>query len=102
MALPTRLRRHADQAGQGHVRDAEGLSPDSQPQSTMAGPSADSQPDDPTTGTMPNQQPEHQIVEPAASPTPTPTPKPKPLAHIKPGMRLDLSRGVWIEPDDND
>jgi len=129
MALPTRLRRHAEQAGQGHVRDGDSPSSGSQARSTMAEPSASSQPDDPGAGTRPSPQPEHETAGPvptqhgeshmsdgpmdlpvpgsageprAPSVEPVEPTRPKPLAHVKPGMRLDLTRGVWVEPDDNE
>jgi hypothetical protein len=138
MALPTRLRRDADEAGQGQVRDdgptpgaetgtptpvsAAGPSPGStaqppagstaqpspgsiaqSPLGSMGEPTPYPQPDAPTTESAANlpagghaAAAGNSAVEPAASP------KPDPLAHIKPGMRLDLSRGVWVEPDDNE
>jgi hypothetical protein len=105
MALPTRLRRHADQAGQGHVRDSDGPSPGSQAASTTAGSSPPStagwatnlEPDHPVTGTKPDQQPESRITE--LAPEPAVSPKPKPPLQIKPGIRLDRE---WLESDDNE
>jgi hypothetical protein len=112
MALPTTLRRHADQAGQGHVRDGYGTSPTNEHHSAASGPAPDSSADPPPAGTASSPQPQSLAV---ASPTPqsaSPTAKPEteatvpsppdPLAHVKPGMRLDLSRGVWVEPGDDE
>ncbi len=116
MALPTRLRRHAEQAGQGHVREDGGPSSGAQTQSMMAEPSTSSQPADRVAATTPGAQPEPQIADlgldqrggaSGAQPQTTPAEpvkptRPDPLAHVKPGMRLDLTRGVWVEPDDNE
>jgi hypothetical protein len=121
LALPTRLRHHADQAGQGNAR-------------TDHGPATVPVPHTPT-GT-PAQVPESQISTGLAAPVPDPQSpdygpasvdaavtarteasedqsmrassegpseyKPVPLSHVKAGMRLDLSRGVWVEPDEDD
>jgi hypothetical protein len=111
MALPTRLRRHADEAGQGHLRDDDGESLSPPAHNTVAGPSQDSrtrpsgdpQPAASLTGTG-SEPPDHGSgAEPlSASAEPVAERKPDPLAHIPRGSLFDLRRGVWIEPDDND
>jgi len=106
LSLPARLRRHADEAGQGHLRDDAGASPSPTGQDTMSGEAAASQPASPVTGSVTgaamNLRGEGPADPPAPSSEPVAQPKPDPLAHIPRGSLFDLSRGMWIEPDDND
>jgi hypothetical protein len=113
LALPTMLRRHADQAGQGNIRDEHATPLVTEPHGTAARPAPDPSADPPPAETAPSRQAEGPAVaspgaQSGASPTPPPAidapvaPTADPLAHIKPGMRLDLSRGVWVESDDDE
>lgn len=102
VALPTRLRRHADQAGQGHVRDGDGSSGGSQAQSATAATPVDSQQDVPVPETAPSRQPEGRVADLPPQPE-REMPQSDFLDDVRrPGMRLDLSRGVWVEPDDDE
>ncbi len=84
MALPARMQRHADDAGQGHLRDdTEESSGDSEP-STIRGVE------------LPVSQPESPVAD---APPPS---REDPLGHIPRGSRFDLASGTWIDPDEND
>jgi hypothetical protein len=130
MALPTRLRRQADQAGQGQGRDDDGASPDPQPQSTMPEPSAGPQPQSTMPEPSAGPQPQSTMLEPSPGATAGPQsgsepdvpsvdttssrqpesqtaePAPEPSASPKPKPPVHVKPGVrldreWLESDDN-
>jgi hypothetical protein len=84
MALPARMQRHADDAGQAQPRDNAGESSGGPEPSTIAA------------SGLPVSQPDSAVAD---APAP---PREDPLGHIPRGSRLDLASGVWIEPEEND
>jgi len=120
MALPGRLRRHADQAGQGHTREHDGASsggeaggaagiggfgglggPDPSPEQG-SGASAEHDHFDryePAAGSV--QEPAAETEREPASESP-PARVPQFLADVDDDMRFDLSTGNWVKPGDDD
>jgi hypothetical protein len=110
MALPTRLRRHADQAGQDRVRDSagpppgpSGASPGGQAETRITDRPPSRQGTDAVADRAVTLPPDGSAEEPRPSSTEPPTEyEPFPVPQVKGGMRVDLPRGIWVEPEEHD
>lgn len=110
MALPAMLRRDADQAGQGHVRDDGASASSGGAERGVSGPRDRSQNSGAAPGlgaSMPTPQPggdsaEIEAAAATAAQTAPAAAHTRFLSEIDPRLHFDLETGEWIEPGDDE